>query len=233
MTTPKKKTKKKSKTSKSKTQKTTSTANEIVVDAMTSKVTQEPVNIVADTVMDPDNAAVMAGDELSLNPDSTVPVVAVHHFRVDAKNPTDTAPPDPGARKYLTAELKRGTLVRGSIVESARSKDTTPRDPKVMEWYLDNLSHSNVNKIKESIIGLVISVTKISMWNPMQILEKMMHTETNGSNRRQVVDFLEEGIRLRRARPCGIADELFDPKKHAVSSFKTVTRPRNYAGYSD
>lgn len=155
------------------------------------------------------------GEEFSLNLQRTH-AAHIGPFILNYDNPFAIVPMDAPASLLLALDNARlnGLIVMGH-------KDLRVQgDQEVLSFYIGALNLRSFVQIKEYIIGLAKTRTRISGWKPKQLLEEMLKTESRTNNRRDVVDYLNMAIRC--STEPSLADVPFDKNLHAKS--KTILK---------
>lgn len=103
-----------------------------------------------------------------------------------------------------------GILLIGHI-ETVEKGDKT-----VLNRYLAEIDKGSPEAMRDAVIGLTKTTTRISGWEPVEILKRMHAKERSGRARARVMLYLEEAIRCHS--PIGPVSEEFNEKIHARAS---------------
>lgn len=158
---------------------------------------------------------ITVGDEFSLNLNKIPHLYIDDIIKLDFYNPFCVVPDDalPSLLIRLEKERRLGYIIKGHV-------DTRPKkDQEVLEFYLKALDLRMYPQIREYIIGVAKTRTRISGWKPKEILEAMLKKEVGNNNRRQVVDLLREAIRL-PGEP-SLADVPFNKELHTKAKYES------------
>lgn len=155
---------------------------------------------------------ILPGEEISINLNKQITNLRIQDLGVlTVTDPYITVPQD--ASNNLLARLDR--LLREGFILKGRVDTALVKDKTVLEFYLKAVDLRSLAQMREYIIGLTKTRTRISGWKPKEILESMRAKEAKGSNRRDVIDFLNGAIRT-TGEP-SLANVPFNKELHTKS----------------
>lgn len=103
--------------------------------------------------------------------------------------------------------------VKAAIKTQAEIPSGKLSGEQVLNKYL-NLIDGPVVKLKQGIGGLVVTNTRISGLDPKSILSSLRAKEVANKHRLEIIEFIDEALRLKDGRPIGLSNEEFNEKKH-------------------
>ena len=94
------------------------------------------------------------------------------------------------------------------------------------EIYIKALGQRNLDDIVPYIQGLSMATSRIDWWDPLEIIEAMILSESRGKNRANVLKYLQAAERARH--PIGLSNADFDPAVHTKGTFFPKYKPKKF-----
>ena len=166
----------------------------------------------------PEFNLVKPGDDLHAAyraiPDIKVGSIFMDFNNLETKVPLDIDPKDLIKLNTLVRNgyLKVGKLQKAKI-ETAQEEEISVGDREVFEICVQKLS--SYDSCQEMVAGLTRCGTRISGWEPKNLLAKLLEHESKTRARQNIVGLLNRG--LTSGKMISFVNVPFDPKKHLVS----------------
>lgn len=153
---------------------------------------------------------VSPGDEVTLNPKKSMRLNAARLY-LNVQEPFGNVPVDASPQELAVIDrlVRDQTLIRGHQKQTIKHKD-----PQVVEFYVSQLDRaSHPHEIRDAVIGLTKTRTRISNWTPKEILVAMRDKERDNKARPNMLSYLMQAISA--CTTVGMTNSEFNPEVHA------------------